>query len=434
MDALIPYFLHFASFLFLSSPVYQTAAMNEWPQPEELKTDTLELHLAGPSYTVNFFRDGIIFLGSGYDGLGLVPLDQPVLARRTPLFQNDQNGYIPAGLAFNRDEHACYVTRKMDTQEGIRLEKIFEIAIDSGRTSGTKQMDFTIDSSRYLHPALSGNDSMMVFASDRLPTSGGLDLYVSRFDSSGWSAPLNLGPSVNSPGHECYPFLDRENNLWFSSTGHSGYGRYDLFVCPFNGTDWDRPRNLGPSVNGTGDELGFSIHRDGQAALYSRRSPSGGMALRMQTGESAGSQTGTGIASGHDISWFLLQQSEPPSSPPATSPVSEPEPLAQADSPVTVPAGEGGDVGITPRKVIFRVQILSSGNPGSTPMVVIDGKTYQTFEYHYKGAYRITVGEFETVEDANSFRLQCRRAGYQQAFVAAFRGGIRDTDPSLFQN
>jgi hypothetical protein len=66
--------------------------------------------------------------------------------------------------------------------------------------------------------------------------------------------------------------------------------------------------------------------------------------------------------------------------------------------------------------------------------VVIEGSPYDTYEYYYKGAYRITVGEFETLQAANNFRLQCRRAGFNQAFVAVFRGEKRETDPSVFKN
>jgi len=83
--------------------------------------------------------------------------------------------------------------------------------------------------------------------------------------------------------------------------------------------------------------------------------------------------------------------------------------------------------------VTFRVQILSSSRANSTPSVTISGARYQTFEYFYKGAYRVTVGKFETVQEAIAFRTKCKTAGYNQAFVAAFRGNERETDPSVFR-
>jgi hypothetical protein len=86
-----------------------------------------------------------------------------------------------------------------------------------------------------------------------------------------------------------------------------------------------------------------------------------------------------------------------------------------------------------PDRLNFRVQILSSTKPHSRNQVTVDGKIYSTFEYFYKGAYRITVGEFPTVQEANAFRARCKSSGFTQSFVAAFRGEVRETDPSVFR-
>ena len=95
----------------------------------------------------------------------------------------------------------------------------------------------------------------------------------------------------------------------------------------------------------------------------------------------------------------------------------EPEPRVQTD----------------PQRVIFRVQIISSLNPHSFPTILIEGKSYNTYEYLYMGSYRITVGAFDSLDDANAFRLKCLSSGFTQAFVAAFRGDQRETDPSVFK-
>ena len=71
----------------------------------------------------------------------------------------------------------------------LTVEKIFEMTIEEGRASAHQQLPFTTEPSRYLHPAISQDDSILVFSSDRIPSSGGLDLFVSRKTGSGWSAP-----------------------------------------------------------------------------------------------------------------------------------------------------------------------------------------------------------------------------------------------------
>jgi len=86
-----------------------------------------------------------------------------------------------------------------------------------------------------------------------------------------------------------------------------------------------------------------------------------------------------------------------------------------------------------PDRLVFRVQILSNPAPDSRPTVTISGRTFDTWEYYYKGAYRITVGAFDTAQEASAFSRQCRSSGFNQAFVAAFRGNERETDPSVFR-
>jgi hypothetical protein len=65
--------------------------------------------------------------------------------------------------------------------------------------------------------------------------------------------------------------------------------------------------------------------------------------------------------------------------------------------------------------------------------VLIEGVSYTTYEYFYKGSFRITVGEFDSAKEANAFKLQCLSSGFKQAFVAAFRGDQRETDPFVFK-
>jgi len=130
---------------------------------------------------------------------------------------------------------------------------------------------------------------------------------------------------------------------------------------------------------------------------------------------------------------------EPEPEPVADESVPEPEPVIEEAVPepvVVEPEPEPVEEPIEeldPNRLVFRIQILSSSRANSNPIVTISGARHETFEYFYKGAYRVTVGEFETVSEASKFRTSCKNAGYSQAFVAAFRGNERETDPSVFR-
>ena len=63
--------------------------------------------------------------------------------------------------------------------------------------------------------------------------------------------------------------------------------------------------------------------------------------------------------------------------------------------------------------------------PKESIEVTIEGNRYNTFGYFYGGAYRTTVGEFNTLAEARTLQNVMRKLGYNQAFVVAFRNGER---------
>jgi hypothetical protein len=85
------------------------------------------------------------------------------------------------------------------------------------------------------------------------------------------------------------------------------------------------------------------------------------------------------------------------------------------------------------KEIVFRVQLLANIKPVGTYNIKIGDKSYSTFEYFYSGAYRTTIGEFDTLTEATHLQNQCRQAGYNQAFVVVFRNGKRITDPAFFK-
>ena len=116
----------------------------------------------------------------------------------------------------------------------------------------------------------------MIFVSDRRESIGGLDLFISYKEGNDWSAPINLGNLINTSGNEMYPFLDQENNLFFSSDGIKGFGGYDIYICRYNGRGWDKPVNLTQRINTPGDDVAFTLSRlDGKSAFFTTRIKTG---------------------------------------------------------------------------------------------------------------------------------------------------------------
>ena len=439
MNVLTSSLLTVCSLLLGINPGLQSSGADALQPGELLLFETLDLKQSGTCYDVAFYRDGIVFLKSGEGSLHLAATNNPDPDFSQPLFSNENFSCSPAALSFSGDYSKAYYTQPVPGDDQAYREQIFEISLEGNEVSGTSKLAISGDPSRNLHPAISSDESIMVFASDRLPTSGGLDLFISRKTADGWSQAINMGESINSSGHEWFPFLDNMSNLWFSSTGHSGYGGFDIYICPFDGNEWGLPQNLGEAVNGPQNELGFSIHPHKQLALFSRAWPSEsrGMSIRLSLNEEALDAAGIDEASAREIAVVMLGMANPPSQGSAQAlAASETEAEPEANAKLE-PAGQESNepesmIESNQDPVVFRVQIISSLYENSFPSVLIDGKSYATYEYFYLGSYRITVGKFYSLKEAKAFRVQCLNSGFKQAFVAAFRGDERETDPSVF--
>ncbi len=118
--------------------------------------------------------------------------------------------------------------------------------------SSPQYFGLTINTTGYEgQPCLSSDNKDLYFVSNRAGGFGGQDIWVSHFIQNYWSAPENLGPSINTPKDESSPFIHPDNEtLYFSSDGHPGIGKTDLFVSRKNSNDtWKKPLNLGAPIN-----------------------------------------------------------------------------------------------------------------------------------------------------------------------------------------
>jgi hypothetical protein len=110
---------------------------------------------------------------------------------------------------------------------------------------------------------------------------GNTDIFVSVRRGSYWQPPTNLGPTINTPYAERSAFLHPDGKtLYFSSDGHPGLGRMDVFksirLREDSWTEWSTPVNLGKDVNTSEDDWGYKITPDGRYAFYSAANRPGG--------------------------------------------------------------------------------------------------------------------------------------------------------------
>lgn len=95
---------------------------------------------------------------------------------------------------------------------------------------------------------------------------------------SGWSAPGNLGPTINSPFLDSGPAISKNGrSLYFTSTRPGGFGAQDLWVAqrPDGDSPWEAPANLGEIINTAAGESVPALSRDEHWLFFNSDRPGG---------------------------------------------------------------------------------------------------------------------------------------------------------------
>lgn len=156
-------------------------------------------------------------------------------------------------------------------QEPIPININTQIKESDPNVARVKMSNYSWDST----PAFSLDGRTLYFASNREGGYGGTDLYSARMDSRGrFSRVKNLGPEINTPGNEMFPYVAEDGQLYFASDGHPGFGGLDLFsVKRENGKN--SIENLGQPMNSNADDFGIYLFRPDRGFFTSNRE--GGM-------------------------------------------------------------------------------------------------------------------------------------------------------------
>ena len=150
--------------------------------------------------------------------------------------------------------------------------------------SAPENLGATVNSSaEEIFPSISADGLQLYFSEwevSRPGGYGGSDMWVTTRDTASdpWGTPVNLGPTVNSLAHDDAPFITADGlALFFSSTRPGTYGSVDIFVTRRATTDddWDTPVNLGPTVNNSDGSEAPRISADGSTLYFMSNRPGG---------------------------------------------------------------------------------------------------------------------------------------------------------------
>ena len=186
-----------------------------------------------------------------------------------------------ASPVFTRDGKTMYYTQnelKQTNQKKVvnGRYKIYKSVYQNGKWNNLGVQDiFAKDSARVAHPALSPDGKTLYFASDARGTFGQSDLFkVSVNEDGSYTAPENLGNTINTEGRESYPFVTKDNILLFASDGHPGQGGFDIFALDLN-QKGASPVHLKAPLNSAFDDFGLNWDRQTNNGVFTSNRPEG---------------------------------------------------------------------------------------------------------------------------------------------------------------
>ncbi len=179
---------------------------------------------------------------------------------------------------FSADGKTMYFTYSCPVNGQDLGAKIYVSNRASGEWGEPQELKLFRDSSITVgHPSLCVTGDTLYFASDAPSGYGGKDIWFVEQDGSGWGLPQNLGPKINTMGDEMYPCIHPDGTLYFSSTGHPGYGGLDIFKAERDTTietsdaepiGWEL-YNMGAPFNSNQDDFGITFAGNSQNGFFS---------------------------------------------------------------------------------------------------------------------------------------------------------------------
>ena len=223
--------------------------------------------------------------GESYYDLYMADRDKQTLSNKKFFSTTVNTPFNESTAVFTKDGNTMYFTRnnyvnrKVGTDvENTILLKILRATKDSnGQWGNVVELPFNSDDYNVAHPTLSSDEKFLYFASDMDGTLGESDIYrVEILGDNQYSTPENLGDIINTPGRESFPFISKNNVLYYSSDGIPGLGGLDIFAVKFyeNGTV-SKPINIGRPGNSADDDFCFVMDSDTKVGFLSSNRPGG---------------------------------------------------------------------------------------------------------------------------------------------------------------
>ena len=284
--------------LFEENKDYQTVIKNN---SGRFQLNNASVNTENSEYGTAFYGDKIVFAGatdarkakrgvsqwtgeSFYDLYEAEHFDQK-LGNRKPFSSSVNTQFNESTPVFTKDGNTMYFTRNnyvnkklgSDIENTILLKILRATKDKNGNWGNIVEVPFNSDQYNVAHPALSPDEKYLYFASDMPGSFGNSDIFrVEILGDNQYGTPENLGNIINTAGRESFPYISKDNVLYYSSDGIPGLGGLDIFAVKFNADgSTSKPVNIGMPGNSADDDFCFVFNSDSKIGFLTSNRPGG---------------------------------------------------------------------------------------------------------------------------------------------------------------
>ena len=284
--------------LFEENKDYQTVIKNN---SGRFQLNNASINTENSEYGTALYGDKIVFAGatdakkakhgvsqwtgeSFYDLYEAEHFDQK-LGNRKPFSSSVNTQFNESTPVFTKDGNTMYFTRNnyvnkklgSDIENTILLKILRATKDKNGNWGDIVEVPFNSDQYNVAHPALSPDEKYLYFASDMPGSFGNSDIFrVEILGDNQYGTPENLGNIINTAGRESFPYISKDNVLYYSSDGIPGLGGLDIFAAKFNADgSTSKPVNIGMPGNSADDDFCFVFNSDSKIGFLTSNRPGG---------------------------------------------------------------------------------------------------------------------------------------------------------------
>lgn len=141
----------------------------------------------------------------------------------------------------------------------------FQLAVDLGKNINSNKLETA--------GFINDDETVLLYSTYRAGGQGSLDIWqAKKLPNGAWGESENLGEAINSPYDEDFPMLTADGKtLYFASNNDKSMGGFDVFKSVYDSASgtWSEPQNLGYPLNDTYDNMVISFLDNGREAFLS---------------------------------------------------------------------------------------------------------------------------------------------------------------------